>query len=215
MKNYLPLALLLFTLLLVHVDGEAQNIEIKPSYGYQFGTKLNYGSNYLKVADSDEFGVSLGIEMAPNYFAGVSYKHQSTELLIRDRVVSPVEDRLSDLAVDWIHLEGTRYFKNDKVSPFVGAGLGMVIFSPSNENSDIISGGLSATTRLSFSLKGGIRIMFTDRVGLNLQGDLLIPVQWGGVYIGAGSGGVSSGASFSSTTLIGGFSGGLVFLLGN
>ncbi|MCJ7468422.1 MAG: hypothetical protein MUO53_17215 [Maribacter sp.] len=207
--------LLLVWLLLTYFNVQSQTVEIIPSYGYQFGTKLNYGNNYIKATDSDEFGISLGVEMAPNYMAGVSYKHQGTEMLIRDRIVSPTEDRLSDLAMDWIQLEATRYLKNDKIKPFVGAGVGMVIFSPSNENSAIVSNDLSSTTRLAFSLKGGINIMFTDRVGLNLQGDLLFPVEWGGIYVAAGSGGVSSGASVSSTTIIGGFSGGLVFRIGN
>jgi hypothetical protein len=53
--------------------------------------------------------------------------------------------------------------------------------------------------------------MFSEHVGLNLQGNLMFPVQWGGFYVSGGSGGVSSGASVSSTTIIGGFSGGLVF----
>ena len=53
--------------------------------------------------------------------------------------------------------------------------------------------------------------MFTDKIGLNLQGNLYFPVNWGGVYVGGGPGGVSGGVSASSTTVIGGFSGGLVF----
>ncbi len=214
MKKYLRLALMAF-LISWQGEGFAQNIEIIPSYGYQFGTKLNYGPNYLKAAASDEFGVSLAFETAPGLMAGISYRHHGTELMIRDRVISPSEDRLSDLAMDWIMLEGTRYFRDDKVRPFAGAGLGVVIYSPSNENSALISNSLGSSTRFAFSFKAGINIMFTDRVGLNLQGNLFLPVEWGGFYIAGGSGGVSTGAGVSSTTIIGGFSGGLVFKLGN
>ena len=60
-----------------------------------------------------------------------------------------------------------------------------MVISPENyENS----------TRLSFALKGGVNIMF-QIVGLNLQGNLMVPVQWGGFYVGVGSGGASSGVS--------------------
>ena len=55
--------------------------------------------------------------------------------------------------------------------------------------------------------------MFSERIGLNLQGNLMVPVQWGGFYVGVGSGGASSGVSLNSTTIVGGFSGGLVFKL--
>lgn len=49
--------------------------------------------------------------------------------------------------------------------------------------------------------------MFTDVIGLNLQGDLFFPVDWAGVYVGTGGSGISTG----STVILGGFSGGLVF----
>jgi hypothetical protein len=55
--------------------------------------------------------------------------------------------------------------------------------------------------------------MLSDRVGINLQGNLLFPVEWGGFYVGAGTGGVSSGINAGSTIVMGGFSGGLVFRL--
>ena len=56
--------------------------------------------------------------------------------------------------------------------------------------------------------------MLSERVGINLQGNLLFPVEWGGFYIGAGTGGVSTGINTGTTIVMGGFSGGLVFRLG-
>ena len=69
----------------------------------------------------------------------------------------------------------------------------------------------SNSTEFAFAFKGGVNIMISDMIGINLQGNLMFPVNWGGVYIGGGSGGVSGGVGVSSTTIIGGFSGGLVF----
>ena len=48
-----------------------------------------------------------------------------------------------------------------------------------------------------------------------LQPQRLFPVSWGGVYVAGGPGGIGGGVSVSGTTIIGGFSGGLVFRLGN
>jgi len=202
---------LLFTLLTT--VSVAQSIEITPSYGYQFGTRLDYGRNYIKVADSDQFGITVGYETFNNTMLELSYVRQSTQLNIRDAIISPFESRLSDLAGDWIMVGGTRYFPKGKIRPFAGPALGIVIMSPSNENRNIIDRSLRSETRFAFSFKAGINYMFSERVGFNIQGNLMFPVNWGGVYVGGGSGGVSGGVSVSSTTLIGGFSGGLVFRL--
>lgn len=195
----------------ITLNSFSQAIEITPSYGFNFGTKLNYGVNYLEVADNDQWGITLGFETYDDVMIELSYTHQGTDLIIRDIVLSPSENRLADIAADWILVGASKYFGNDKIRPFFGSALGVTILSPSNENKDLINRSLDAETKFAFSFKGGVNIMFSDRVGLNLQGNLMFPVEWGGVYVGGGPGGVSSGSSFSSTTIIGGFSGGLVF----
>jgi len=196
-------------------SGHSQAIEITPTYGYQFGAKLNYGPNYLKVKDSDMFGVSLGYEVRPDYMVEVSYINMGTELRIRDRIASPAESRLSDLNIDWFMLGGTRYFGNDKVKPFFGGQIGFSVSSPKNVDRDIAPNGLDSATKFSMGAKGGVVVMFSDRVGLILQGHLLFPIQWGGFYVGAGTGGISTGINTGTTLVMGGFSGGLVFRLGS
>jgi len=191
----------------------AQSIEITPSYGVHFGTKLNYGANYLKVQGNDQFGITIGVETLEDVMVEASYFHQGTELRIRDVFYGPSESRLSDLAMDWIMVGGTRYIPSGNIRPFIGGSLGMVIFSPSNENRDVINRTLNSQTKFAFAFKGGVNIMFSERIGLNLQGNLFFPVDWGGLYVSGGSGGISGGVGVSSTTLIGGFSGGLVFKL--
>ena len=192
----------------------AQVVEITPTYGYQFGSKLNYGANYLKVDDSGMFGITAGFEARRDYMVEVTYMNMGTDLLIRDRILSPSEDRLADLNVDWFMVGGTRYFTNGNIKPFVGAQMGLSVYSPKNENRDIVSRSLDSSTYFSFGFKGGVVIMLTDSIGLNFQGNLLFPVQWGGVYVGVGPGGPSTGVSAGSTIVMGGFSGGLVFRFG-
>ncbi len=214
MKSKLKGALLL-SLLIAYFNGNSQSVEIIPSYGYQFGTKLNYGPNYLKATDSDQFGLSVAYGLDDNMKIGLSYTRMGTELRIRDRIVSPAENRLSDLNFDWFQLGATRYFQTGKVRPFGGGGLGFVVISPQDVNRLIAPRGLDSTTRFAFSFKGGVNIMFSERVGLNLQGNLFLPIEWGGVYVGGGPGGISTGVSAGTTTIMGGFSAGLVFLLGD
>jgi len=185
-----------------------QAIEIKPSYGYQFGAKLGYGPNYLKMKDSGQFGVTLGVETYSGLMAELTYINMSTELRVKDVIIGvPFETRLSDLNVDWFLVGASRYIKTGKVKPFVGGSLGLVVVSPKNENTVILNSGLNSSTKFAFSFKAGVNIMFTDVIGLNLQGDLFFPVDWAGVYVGTGGSGISTG----STVILGGFSGGLVF----
>jgi hypothetical protein len=209
MKQRIVLGIL-FSLLFA-TWGHTQAIEITPTYGYQLGGKLKYGSNYLKADDSGMFGITLGFEAQTDYMIEVSYLNMSTELRIRDRIASPTESRLSDLNVDWFMLGGTRYFGDDRVKPFFGGQLGVSVFSPKNVDSDIAPNGLDSITKFSFGFKGGVVVMFSERVGINLQGNLLFPVQWGGFYVGGGGTGINTG----TTIVMGGFSGGLVFRLGD
>ncbi|MFT5848664.1 hypothetical protein [Psychroserpens sp.] len=184
-----------------------QVIEITPSYGFQFGAKLGYGPNYLKMEDSSQFGITLGVETYTGLMAEVTYVNMSSGLRIRDVIFSPSESKLADLNLDWFLVGATRYFKQGKVKPFAGAGVGFVVVSPSNENNTIIDNSLDSTTRFAFNFKTGVNIMITDVIGLNLQGNLYFPVNWAGVYVGSGGAGISTG----STVILGGFSAGLVF----
>ncbi len=205
--NIFGFALVIFVGLFSH-NSIAQAIEITPSYGVQFGSKLNYGvNNYLKVKESGQFGITIGVEAIDDVMAELSYFHQGTELSIRDVLISPTESQLTDLAMDWIMLGGTTYFPSGNIRPFVGGSLGMVILSPGNENPEFVDQSLSSETKFAFAFKVGVNFMLSDVIGINLQGNMFFPVDWGGAYVGAGYGGVGG----SSTTLIGGFSGGLVF----
>lgn len=206
---------LLILISLVSFGAFGQAIEITPSYGYQFGAKLGYSSSYLKIKDSDQFGITVGVETYSGLMAELTYINMSSELRIKDIYLNPpinFETRLSDLNADWFLIGATRYFKDGKVKPFAGASLGLVVVSPKNENRELLDdynvrGNLNSTTRFAFSFKAGVNIMFTDTIGLNLQGNLYFPVNWAGVYVGPGGAGISTG----STVILGGFSGGLVF----
>ena len=201
--------------LVLSLSANAQSFEIKPSYGYQFGSKLNYGANYIKIKDSDQFGISMGYEVYDDFVVELTYTRMSTDLRIRDFIVAPSETYLSDLNADWFFLGTTRYFNTEVVKPFIGGGVGFVVLTPDNENQDLAEPGrsfsLSSSTRFAFSFKGGVNFMITESVGINLQGNLYFPVNWGGVYVGPGGVAVSTG----STVILGGFSGGLVFRLGS
>ena len=65
----------------------------------------------------------------------------------------------------------------------------------------------------------GVKVMFTDRIGIMLRGRLMLPMMFRGVgaYFGFGTGGSSGGLTVStySSFVQGDFNGGLVFMLGH
>ena len=189
----------------------SQIIEITPTYGYQFGSKLYYGANnYIKAESGDQFGITLGIEADYDMMIELSYIHHSTELRLRDVFISPIENRITDLSADWIMIGINKYFGDDMIKPFFGGSVGVVFLTNDNVNYEIVNYSISNNSKFAFSFKGGVNIMFSEAVGINLQGGIMVPVTWGGAYIGTGGGGIS----VSGTTVIGTVSGGLVFRLG-
>ncbi|AUS06828.1 outer membrane protein [Pseudotamlana carrageenivorans] len=187
----------------------AQNFEITASYGAQFGAKLNFPNGYLKVDNSDQYGISLGMEVRPNMVGEISYYRHGTKL--KDVYYNrPNLNTTSTLNMDWLLVGANHYLGNNQhIKPFLGGGLGVVFISPENDNNN---GNyyLDNSTRFTFFFKGGANFMLTDRLGLNVQGNLFLPIEYGGFYIGTGGSGVNT----QSTVVLAGISTGLVFKLG-
>ncbi|OZV69956.1 outer membrane beta-barrel protein [Winogradskyella aurantia] len=206
MKNRFILALLCLT---ISFAASAQAIEITPSYGYQFGTRIDYVFSSVRAEPSGQWGIAGGIEFRPGYVAKLSYVSMGTEFTGRDVDFTNNRNvRISDLQTDWFLLGIQKYLKDGKVKPFVGSGLGIAVVTPKNINrNEFPNLNLSSNTYFAFNFEAGVNIMFTDAIGLNLQGNLYFPVNYGGFYVGTGGAGVTTG----STQIVGGFSGGLVF----
>lgn len=201
---FLRSTLLIAAVFLFSLISKAQTVELTAAYGYQFGSQLDYGYNsYLKINEGDQYSFTIGVDMFKGTKTEVTWVHQNTYVTRR---TNGETKRITDLNADWIMIGASKYFDKDKLVPFVGGGLGTVAFNSINEN---IHGSDNIDTKWYFavSLKAGANYMFNENWGINVQGNLMFPVQWGGVYFGTGG----SGASLSSTTLIGGFSGGLVY----
>jgi opacity protein-like surface antigen len=113
-----------------------------------------------------------------------------------------------DLALNWIMLNGTRYFPvNETVEPFAGAGFGMGIFALDNPD----NGRSTNATKFAWNIRGGTNIWLADNVALRLQASLFSAVQsvGGGFYFGTGGSG--AGLNSYSSMYQFGFEGGLVF----
>ena len=194
---------------------QAQLYEVSGLYGYQLGGKAFYSGGNLRMDDGEEFNVNFGINVRTGVTVELTYASMTDGLYIQDNLFVPRETKISDIKAEWFHIGVMRSKNNGQARPFGGLSMGMTAFSPRNPNLEAIGNrSLPNTERFSFILKGGMKYMFTENIGLRVQGELMVPVNWGGLYIEVGSGGSSTGVSLGSSTIIGGFSGGLIIAFG-
>lgn len=189
---------------LIPLASNAQKFEITPQYGYQIGAKYHFYGGYVKMTDSDQFGVTLNMKVNRDVEAEFIWAQQNATIRIEDYIYNPDEVELTSITVNHYQIGGIHPFAYDGVIPFAGASLGWSTFSPDNNF-------YASNTKFSIGVSGGMKYFMSDRIGIRLQGQLLMPIQWGGVYIGSGGSSVSTGGSLMLLN----FSGGLIFAFGN
>tara|TARA_B100000809_G_scaffold32497_1_gene28385 strand:+ start:56849 stop:57490 length:642 start_codon:yes stop_codon:yes gene_type:complete len=208
-KSFAVKSLFILAITLLSSTIQGQTVELTAAYGYQFGSKSSYGyNNYVKINEGDQYSFTIGVDMFEGAITEVTWIHQSSGITQRDQNVNNGNTpNLTDLDMDWIMVGASKYLTKEKLRPFVGGGVGAAIFNASNANQRVFDHPIDTKWYLAFSMKAGANYMINDQWGLNIQANLMVPIQWGGVYLGTGGAGVSA----SSNILIGGFSGGLVY----
>ena len=115
------------------------------------------------------------------------------------------------MAIQYFQLGGLKEAGHGALRPFglFSGGVAWFQMKDNNVNDEMV---------FSMALGGGLKVYLSDRIGLRLQGRLLMPlyVHGGGFFVGMGPGGPTGGVSFGSTLLTpqGDFTGALIFRLG-
>ena len=182
----------------------AQKVEITPHYGYQVGAKYNYYGGYIKLKSSDQYGLTFGINATDDITLEFMWAQQNSSVRIKDFQFYPSETELTDVVVNHYQLGAIHMFGYNEARPFIGLSAGWSTFNP---DIDLYDG----TTTFTLGISGGLKYFFTNRIGIRIQSQLLMPVSWGGVYVGSGGGGVTAGGSILQLN----FSGGLIVGLGD
>lgn len=196
---------ILFLLLIPH-KVSAQRFEISPYTGFMLGGKINYYQGYLKIEDGQNWGIMANINLASETQLELSYSRLSTSVM--QKSYTDYEKIIRTLIVDYIQIGSLQEFEvnNDAFIPFLVGTLGMTVFTPRD-------GGYSSATNFSITLGGGVKIFPTEHFGIRLQARLLMPMQFGGLGIGCGTGGCGGGAYASTTFVQGDFTGGIIIRL--
>ena len=139
--------------------------EVTPFLGYSFGSsfdEIGYDNGVIDsvdVADSETYGLIFNAGTDRGGFE-FTWSHQGSELEV-DGVVGASEDPTFDFSSDNFQFGGIYYFgQNSKTRPYVNGGLGFAMLDLGDSESD---------ERFSWSIGGGIRHDFNDRIGVRLQ----------------------------------------------
>lgn len=206
---------LTFILVFLTINTFAQTLELTPSYGYRVGGKIDvyYGPDlgYLRINDSQSYGIDLSYPVRPELMVNFSWYGQSTTADFYDYGYAPDINQLGDANVNYYMLSGLYQKPGGGATPFGGFGIGAATAKLTTLNSDVL-------VRFAASLQAGIKFDISHLLGIRVRAAMLMPLQFGsgGLFCGVGTGGsgcsVSVGAS--SSIIQGDFSAGLVLKLG-
>ena len=93
-------------------------------------------------------------------------------------------------------------FADDQARPFLGLFAGWSTWNPEEVRYQSI-------TTFTMGVTGGLKYFFTDRIGLRIQTQLLLPINWGGFYLGSGGSCLYASGSILQFNITGGLINGL------
>jgi hypothetical protein len=207
-------ALVVSTLMLLPAPVQAQqkrDIEITPIAGWFWSGYANGANGELDLNNTGGYGAAIGVEVRRGYQIEFQYTYAASEASFSPYYPGRYPSgKVADVNIHYFQLGGLRIVDRGKVQPFGLFSLGATWFSPT-----AVKGGVQAEdeVRFSIALGGGLKIWLSDKIGLRIQGRLLMPVYFAGtsVYMGTGGGGVA--VSGGVPILQGDVAGGLIFAL--
>jgi opacity protein-like surface antigen len=141
----------------------AQNpgVELTPMAGYRGGGEFRDPDTdeTLELDEGGSYGLILNIDHDANTQWEFMFSHQPTELETGPAFVS--EPRF-DLDVTYFSAGGIYVWRDPKVEPFIGAGIGVTHMEPDDSRFD-------SETRVLVQLVGGYKIHLTDQIGLRIE----------------------------------------------
>jgi hypothetical protein len=187
---------------------KAQTVEITPFGGYVFAGTM-YGDNAdAWIKDNAQYGGMISFGISRSVDIDLLYNRSDTKADISYfTAYNYVGYEEVPLSINYMHVGFTKNFRvSHIVSPFLGFNLGACDFAPKETYSN--------QWFFSVGMNAGAKIYFSKRVGLRLQAQGMVPIQGAGFAMFAGTGGSGGSAAFYSTLFQFGFTGGIIFRLG-
>lgn len=189
---------------------QAHKMEITPTFGYQWGGVMQTYEGEVRLEDGEQYGVILGYRVQKELMVEFFWSYFPTRASFEPYYLYGGNSELANLdaklGVHYFQLNGVWETGRRTTKPFLGAGFGMVMFSPENTK-------YSTEVRAAMNFSGGVKFYLSERIGLRLQGRLLMPLYFTGGGLWFGTGGVSVGASAGIPIVQGDLSAGLIIVI--
>jgi hypothetical protein len=211
MKKHISITgfLLILILFVPDVIMAQGKIELTPFGGYMFGGRMRFYEGDLKIQDNANYGLAMDVEIANNTKLELFWNQMMTTAEFRPFYgYESLRIDPFDVNVGYIQIGSVREVDYDNIRPFIALTLGTAYFSPQDTQ-------YKQTWKFAASLGGGAKIWLSDRVGIRLQGRLLMPMFWGGVGFTVGTGGSGFTVGAGSSMIQGDLTGGLIIALGD
>lgn len=145
----------------------AYRFELTPQAQYRFGGTLASENNSLfsvdlDVNDSAAYGLTFDIPLSSNLQLELLASRQKTELRFDEGLFGGNFD-VADIDITYLHAGILVQGGSREVSPFFVASAGATRLNPDVPGAD-------TETRFSVSLGGGVKVFFTDNIGLRFEG---------------------------------------------
>ncbi len=189
-------------------------IEITPFGGFQWNSRTNTYGGYISTKDGINFGGTIDFEVRPDFDIELLYVYFPSEakIVIENAGFSAYASDYADVVTHYMQIGYIRSIqKGGKVEPFGAVTIGAVLYQGSDV--PLASGSVIKAEdiwRFAFTLGGGAKIYFSDRIGLRLQARLMAPLYFSGAGLYFGTSGSGFGVSGGIPILQGDFTAGLI-----
>ncbi len=173
----------------------APKAELTGQYGYSFGAIIRTYEGDVTLEGSSWYGGTVGFFLKPSIILEATYLYRTGGLsLYNGNPWTPGTPDLNatQVTTQYAQIGSLKTFRKGKVAPFVGGQLGLGWVSSDVPNTD---------TDIYFTVSGlgGAKIYLSDKIGIRLQGRLLLPIFFGSMGFYCGTGGCGAGVGGSGT----------------
>lgn len=142
-------------------------VELTPTVSYRFGGELSGEDSLLfdtdlEVQESSAYGVTLDLPLSSQLQLELLANRQSSELQFDEGLFGDTGG-VADIDVTYYHVGLLWQGRDPRVTPFFVASAGVATLDPDVPGS-------SSETRFSVGLGGGVKVFFSESVGLRFEG---------------------------------------------
>jgi len=175
---------LIFLISFIFISDTVAQTEIFGFGGYMMTTRVPVRNGDLQVNDRLNYGAGIDIEIQKGLMAELLWISEETH--VRLRRFTGITDDLFDMNVHYFQVGAVHEMGRGKTRPFGAFTLGATLFHAQDPTR-------SDEWLMSATLGGGVKIDMSKKVGIRLQGRILVPLIFSGTSIWVGTGGAGVG----------------------